>query len=136
MGVFNGVLTGQCLEITLPTSPAEYLDDPNGEVALCTLSAVNLGEIEGDEDMEEVCDLAVRSLDALLDYQGYPVHAARKALGRRALGVGATNMAYFLAKNGVKYSDGSANNLVHRTFESMQYYLLKSSVELAKEYGA
>lgn len=129
-------MSNLCLEITLPTAPLEHAHDENGEIALCTLSAANLGAIESEADMEEVAELAVRALDALLDYQDYPVKAAKKALGRRALGVGITNAAYFLAKNGVRYSDGSANNLMHRTMESLQYYLLKASNQLAKEKGA
>ena len=125
-----------CLEITLPTTPLESAEDPNGEIALCTLAAFNLGACETNEDIKEVAELIVRSLDALLDYQDYPVEAAKKALKRRSLGAGVTNLAYFLAKNNVKYSDGSANNLVHRTMESIQYYLLKASNQLAKEQGA
>ncbi|NIG87407.1 ribonucleoside-diphosphate reductase subunit alpha [Serratia symbiotica] len=123
-----------CLEIALPTKP---LDDENGEIALCTLSAFNLGTIENLDDLEELATLAVRSLDALLDYQDYPIKAAhRGAMGRRTLGVGVINFAHYLAKNGVRYSDGSANNLTHKTFETIQYYLLKASNRLAQEQGA
>lgn len=126
-----------CLEIALPTKPLAHVNDENGEIALCTLSAFNLGKIESPADFEELAELAVRALDNLLDYQDYPVPAAYNAtMGRRTLGIGVINFAYFLAKNGVKYSDGSANNLVHRTFEAMQFYLLKASLELAKEKGA
>ncbi|OEF29185.1 class 1a ribonucleoside-diphosphate reductase subunit alpha [Vibrio rumoiensis] len=126
-----------CLEIALPTKPLSNVDDEEGEIALCTLSAFNLGEIKSLTDFEELSDLVVRALDALLDYQDYPLPAARKAtMNRRTLGVGVINYAYYLAKNGVKYSDGSANGLTHRTFEAIQYYLLKASVELAKEKGA
>jgi len=101
------------------------------------LSAFNLGEIKNLDEFEELSDLAVRALDSLLDYQDYPVPAAYNAtVGRRTLGVGVINLAYYLAKNGVKYSDHSANSLVHKTFEAMQYYLLKASMELAKEKGA
>ncbi|MFV0574680.1 MAG: class 1a ribonucleoside-diphosphate reductase subunit alpha [Vibrio sp.] len=126
-----------CLEIALPTKPLNNVDDEEGEIALCTLSAFNLGEIKDLSDFEELSNLVVRALDALLDYQDYPLPAARKAtMNRRTLGVGVINYAYYLAKNGVKYSDGSANGLTHRTFEAMQYYLLKASVELAKEKGA
>ncbi|WP_086984149.1 class 1a ribonucleoside-diphosphate reductase subunit alpha [Vibrio aphrogenes] len=126
-----------CLEIALPTKPLRNVDDEEGEIALCTLSAFNLGEIKSLDDFEELSELVVRALDALLDYQDYPLPAARKAtMNRRTLGVGVINYAYYLAKNGVKYSDGSANGLTHRTFEAMQYYLLKASVELAKEKGA
>lgn len=126
-----------CLEIALPTKPLDDVNDENGEIALCTLSAFNLGAIESLDDLEELAELAVRALDALLDYQDYPIKAAKRgAMGRRTLGIGVINYAYYLAKNGVRYSDGSANNLTHKTFEAIQYYLLKASNELAKEQGA
>jgi ribonucleoside-diphosphate reductase alpha chain len=126
-----------CLEIALPTKPLEHVNDAEGEIALCTLSAFNLGTIESLDEFEEMADLAVRALDSLLDYQDYPVPAALTAtIGRRTLGIGVINFAYYLAKNGVKYSDGSANGLIHRTFEAIQYYLLKASNNLAKEKGA
>lgn len=125
-----------CLEIALPTKPLAHVNDENGEIALCTLSAFNLGAIDSLDELEELAELAVRALDSLLDYQDYPIPAAYNAtVGRRTLGVGVINYAYFLAKNGVKYSDGSANNLTHRTFEAIQYYLLKASSKLAQEFG-
>ena len=126
-----------CMEIALPTKPLDNINDPNGEIALCTLSAFNLGALNNLDELEELADLTVRALDALLDYQDYPVAAARTAtMNRRTLGIGVINYAYYLAKNGVRYSDDSALGLTHRTFETMQYYLLKASVNLAKEYGA
>jgi len=126
-----------CLEIALPTKPLNDINDENGEIALCTLSAFNLGVIDSLDELEDLASLAVRALDALLDYQDYPIIAAQRgAMGRRTLGVGVINYAYYLAKNGVRYSDGSANNLTHKTFEAIQYYLLKASNELAKEQGA
>ncbi|MDG6882224.1 Ribonucleoside-diphosphate reductase 1 subunit alpha [Phocoenobacter uteri] len=126
-----------CLEIALPTKPLEHFHDENGEIALCTLSAFNLGKIENLDELEELSDLAVRALDALLDYQHYPVAAARiSSLARRSLGIGVINFAYYLAKNGACYSNGSGNDLTHRTFEAIQYYLLKASMNLAKEQGA
>ncbi|MGF1762723.1 class 1a ribonucleoside-diphosphate reductase subunit alpha [Aliivibrio kagoshimensis] len=126
-----------CLEIALPTKPLSNVEDDNGEIALCTLSAFNLGAIDSLDELEELAELTVRALDALLDYQDYPLPAARKAtMNRRTLGVGVINYAYYLAKNGVKYSDGSANGLTHKTFEAIQFYLLKASVNLAKEQGA
>jgi ribonucleoside-diphosphate reductase alpha chain len=126
-----------CLEIALPTKPLSHVNDEEGEIALCTLSAFNLGEIKSLDEFEELAELSVRALDSLLDYQDYPVPAAYNAtMGRRTLGVGVINFAYYLAKNGVKYSDHSANALVHKTFEAMQYYLLKASNNLAKEKGA
>ncbi|WP_434998247.1 class 1a ribonucleoside-diphosphate reductase subunit alpha [Vibrio scophthalmi] len=125
-----------CLEIALPTKPLVNVEDDSGEIALCTLSAFNLGKINELDDLKELSELVVRALDALLDYQDYPLPAAYKStMNRRTLGVGVINYAYYLAKNGVKYSDGSANGLTHRTFEAIQYYLLKASVELAKEQG-
>lgn len=126
-----------CLEIALPTKPLNDVNDEEGEIALCTLSAFNLGALSNLDELENLADLIVRALDSLLDYQDYPVPAAYNAtMGRRTLGVGVTNLAYYLAKNGVKYSDGSANGLVHRTFEAIQYFLLKASNGLAKELGA
>ncbi|MDO4695996.1 MAG: class 1a ribonucleoside-diphosphate reductase subunit alpha [Neisseria sp.] len=126
-----------CLEIALPTKPLDDIKDEKGEIALCTLSAVNLGALDNLNELEELADLVVRALDALLDYQDYPVQAAKNAtMNRRTLGVGVINFAYYLAKNGVRYSDDSALGLTHRTFEALQYYLLKASVNLAKEYGA
>ena len=125
-----------CMEIALPTKPLDNINDPNGEIALCTLSAFNLGALNSLDELEGLADLTVRALDALLDYQDYPVEAARTAtMNRRTLGIGVINYAYYLAKNGVRYSDDSALGLTHRTFEAMQYYLLKASVNLAKEYG-
>ena len=126
-----------CLEIALPTKPLQNVNDEEGEIALCTLSAFNLGAIESLDELEELAQLAVRALDNLLDYQDYPVPAAFNAtMGRRTLGVGVINFAYYLAKNGAKYSDGSGNNLIHRTFEAIQFYLLKASNDLAQERGA
>ena len=136
MAVFNGILTGQCAEITLPTTPLMHIDDDKGEIALCTLAAFNLGNPTLFEDLPELSDLIVRALDSLLDYQDYPVKAAEKNKLRRTLGVGVVNTAYYIAKNGKKYSDGSANNLVHELFESIQYNLLKASCGVAKEQGA
>ena len=126
-----------CLEIALPTKALDHYLDEKGEIALCTLSAFNLGAIESLDELEPLAELAVRALDALLDYQDYPIPAANNgAMWRRPLGIGVINYAYYLAKNGVRYSDGSALGLTHRTFEAIQYYLLKASVKLAKESGA
>lgn len=125
-----------CMEIALPTKPLDNINDETGEIALCTLSAVNLGKVENVSDIEEPAELIVRALDALLDYQDYPVKAAENgSMRRRTLGVGVINYAYYLAKNGVRYSDGSAHGLTHQTFEALQFYLLKASNKLAKEQG-
>lgn len=126
-----------CMEIALPTKPLDNINDEEGEIALCTLSAVNLGKVESVSDIEEPAELIVRALDALLDYQDYPVKAAENgSMRRRTLGVGVINYAYYLAKNGARYSDDSALGLTHQTFEALQYYLLKASNKLAKEQGA
>ena len=126
-----------CMEIALPTSPLDNINDETGEIALCTLSAVNLGKVENVSDIEEPAELIVRALDALLDYQDYPVAAAENgSMRRRTLGVGVINYAYYLAKNGARYSDDSALGLTHQTFEALQYYLLKASNKLAQEKGA
>lgn len=126
-----------CLEITLPTKSLNNIDDKKGEIALCTLSAFNLGTINNLTDFKELSVLLVRALDEILEYQNYPILAAKEsAISRRSLGIGVINFAYYLAKNNVRYSDGSAKNLTHRTFEAMQYYLLQASCDLAKEKGA
>lgn len=136
LGVFNGILTGQCTEITLPTKPLNNINDEEGLISLCTLAGVNLGKIEKLEDLEEGCDLLVRSLDELLSYQNYPIPAAKRATELyRSLGIGVINFAYYLTKNGKRIKDGSGLELTHQTFEALQYYLLKSSVQLAKEKG-
>ena len=134
--MFNGVLTGNCHEITLPTTPLTHDRDEDGEIALCTLAALNLGKINSLSEMEAPLHLIVRALDNLLTYQNYPVKAAEKAKFRRSLGVGVTNFAYWLAKNGLYYSNGSANNKVHNLFEAFQYYLIDASANLAKDRGA
>ncbi|MCW5197302.1 class 1a ribonucleoside-diphosphate reductase subunit alpha [Buchnera aphidicola] len=125
-----------CLEITLPTTPIHDIHDKNAEIALCTLSAFNLGVINNLKELKKLSNLIVRALDEIIDYQIYPIFAAEKgAKKRRALGIGVINFAYYLAKNNVRYSDGSANNLTHKTFEYIQYYLLNASCNLAKEKG-
>lgn len=126
-----------CMEIALPTNPITDINDPDdaGEVALCTLSAINLGKVDTLEDMRKPVRTLVRALDRLLDYQNYPVLAAEKTKRRRTLGIGWTNLAYYLAKRGLKYSDPRAANAVHELAEAFQYYLLEASVELAKELG-
>lgn len=132
-------MSNLCCEIDLPTKPLNDLNDPDGEISLCTLSAINLGSISLNhlDDIEDRCRLAIRSLDQLLDYQDYPVIAAKNStLARRPLGIGVINLAYYLAKNGTSYSDPAALRLVHETFEALMFYLLKASMELAKEKGA
>ena len=129
-------MSNLCQEITLPTDPIQHIDDHSGEIALCILSAINVGVVK-DEELEEICDLAVRGLEELIDYQEYPVKAAEMStLARRSLGIGYIGLAHYLAKNRVKYSDQSAWSLVHELTEKFQYYLLKSSNQLAVEKGA
>ena len=128
-------MSNLCQEITLPTTPINHIDG-DGEIALCILSAINVGKLRNLEEMEELCDLSVRALDELIDYQGYPVEAARiSTLARRSVGVGFIGLAHYLAKNGVKYDDKEAWKLVHDLSESFQYYLLKASNKLAQEKG-
>ena len=130
-------MSNLCQEITLPTKPIQHIDDPNGEIALCILSAINIGKIKNNDDLEVLCDLAIRSLDELIDFQGYPVKAAEIATkARRSLGVGYIGLAHYLAKHGEHYDDPGAWKLVHDLTEAFQYYLIKATVNLAKEKGA
>ena len=129
-------MSNLCQEITLPTTPLEHIDG-DGEIALCILSAINVGKINKLDDLENLCDLAVRGLEELIDYQDYPINAARiSTLARRSLGIGYIGLAHYLAKQGEHYDDPRAWKLVHDLSEAFQFYLLKSSNELAKEKGA
>jgi len=128
-------MSNLCQEITLPTKPLQHIDG-EGEIALCILSAINVGKLRSLDELEELCDLSVRGLDALIDFQGYPVKAAEIGTkNRRSLGVGYIGLAHYLAKHKVGYDDPKAHQLVHDLTEAFQYYLLKSSNQLAKEYG-
>ena len=130
-------MSNLCQEITLPTKPLQHIDDENGEIALCILSAINIGKIRDLEDLDVLCDLAVRSLDELIDFQGYPVRAAEIATrARRSLGIGYIGLAHYLAKNGHRYDDPEAWKSVHDLSEAFQYYLIQATVNLAKEKGA
>ena len=125
-----------CTEIDLPTKPLQNADDPDGEIALCTLSAINWGMINDPKDFEKPCTLAVRALDALLVYQEYPMAAAQiSTMNRRPLGIGIINLAYFLAKRGLKYND-EALSIIDEYAEAWSYYLIKASADLAEEKGA
>jgi ribonucleoside-diphosphate reductase alpha chain len=129
-------MSNLCQEITLPTYPIQHIDDENGEIALCILSAINVGKVKSDEELEELCDLSVRGLDELIDYQKYPVRAAELATkARRSLGIGFIGLAHYLAKLGFNYDSQEAWDAVHGLSESFQYYLLKASNQLAKEKG-
>jgi ribonucleoside-diphosphate reductase alpha chain len=128
-------MSNLCQEITLPTYPIQHIDG-EGEIALCILSAINVGKVKSDEELEELCDLSVRGLDELIDYQKYPVIAAERATkARRSLGVGFIGLAHYLAKLGFNYDSQGAWDAVHGLSESFQYYLLKASNQLAKEKG-
>ena len=130
-------MSNLCQEITLPTKPIQHIDDPNGEIALCILSAINIGKVKDDSEFEELCDLAVRGLEELIDYQQYPVVAAEKSTkARRSLGIGFIGLAHYLAKLGFNYDSQEAWDAVHGLSESFQYFLLKSSNQIAKEKGA
>ena len=129
-------MSNLCCEIDLPTKPLESYDDENGEISLCTLSAINWGLIDDTKDFEKYCTLAVRALDNLLDYQEYPVKAAEKStMNRRPLGIGIINLAYFLAKRGLKYNE-EAHDIIDEYAEAWSYHLIKASAELAEEKGA
>jgi ribonucleoside-diphosphate reductase alpha chain len=129
-------MSNLCQEITLPTKPLQHIDDPDGEIALCILSAINVGKVRSDHELEELCDLTVRALDELIDYQKYPVIAAENGTkNRRSLGVGYIGLAHYLAKLGFKYDSQEAWDAVHSLSESFQYFLLKASNNLAKEKG-
>jgi len=128
-------MSNLCCEIDLPTKPLESYDDPNGEISLCTLSAINWGLINHPHEFKKYCNLAVRGLDELLDYQDYPIIAAElSTMARRPLGIGIINLAYFLAKRGLKY-DESAFEIVDEYAEAWSYYLIKASNKLAKKKG-
>ena len=130
-------MSNLCQEITLPTDPIDHIDDAGGEIALCILSAINVGKITQLDQLEDLCDLSVRGLEELIDYQQYPVAAAKRStLARRSLGVGYIGLAHYIAKNKVKYDDPQAWKLVHDLSEAFQYYLLKASNQIAKEKGA
>ena len=129
-------MSNLCQEITLPTVPLNHIDDKGGEIALCILSAINVGKIQSDKELEDLCDLAVRGLEELIDYQEYPVSAAEiSTKARRSLGIGYIGLAHYLAKLGYNYDSQEAWDAVHGLTESFQYYLLKSSNQIAKEKG-
>ena len=129
-------MSNLCQEITLPTDPLQHIDG-EGEIALCILSAINVGKINKLDELENLCDLSVRGLEELIDYQNYPVEAARiSTIARRSLGVGFIGLAHYLAKQGYKYEDPAAWRAVHDLSEAFQYYLLKSSNTIAQEKGA
>jgi ribonucleoside-diphosphate reductase alpha chain len=130
-------MSNLCQEITLPTKPIQHIDDEEGEIALCILSAINVGLINKLEELENLCDLAVRALEEIIDYQGYPVKAAELSTkSRRSLGIGYIGLAHYLAKHKVKYDNPEAWKLVHKLSEAFQYYLLVASNDLAQERGA
>ena len=128
-------MSNLCQEITLPTDPIQHIDG-SGEIALCILSAINVGKIKNLDEIDELCELAVRGLDALIDYQQYPVNAAKQStLNRRSLGIGYIGLAHYLAKNGAKYDSEKAFDLVHKLTERFQFALLTASNRMAMEKG-
>ena len=129
-------MSNLCQEITLPTKPLQHIDDPDGEIALCILSAINVGRITSDKELEDLCDLSVRGLEEIIDYQQYPIDAAEKSTkARRSLGIGFIGLAHYLAKLGYNYDSQEAWDAVHGLTESFQYFLLQTSNEIAKEKG-
>ena len=129
-------MSNLCQEITLPTDPIQHIDGA-GEIALCILSAINVGKVRSDDELEDLCELSVRGLDELIEYQEYPVKAAEiSTKARRSLGIGFIGLAHYLAKLGFNYDSQEAWDAVHQLTESFQYYLLKASNKLAQEKGA
>jgi len=129
-------MSNLCQEITLPTTPIQHIDDEQGEIALCILSAINVGTLNDVNELENLCDISVRALDQIIDYQRYPVKAAEVSTkARRSLGIGYIGLAHYLAKQGVKYSDPRACEIVDRLSEAFQYYLLRASCDIAEEKG-
>ena len=130
-------MSNLCQEIIHPTKPIKSIDDPEGEIGICILSALNLLELNSEKDIEDACRIAVRTLEAVIDYQDYPVLAGKNfTVNRRSLGIGITNLAGFLAKNRLGYGDEEALKLIHETMEQIQWNLLNASCELAEEKGA
>ena len=130
-------MSNLCQEVVLPVVPLQHIDDEDGEIATCILSAINVGKVKSDDDLEELCNLSVRSLEELIDYQHYPVKAAENfTKRRRSLGIGYIGLAHYLAKLGFNYDSQEAWDAVHGLSESFQYYLLKASNEIAKEKGS
>ena len=128
-------MSNLCQEITLPTDPIQHIDG-EGEIALCILSAINVGKLKHLDDLQELCDLSVRGLEELIDYQNYPVKAAERSTKyRRSLGVGYIGLAHYLAKHGYKYDDSQALTEIHKLTEAFQYYLLKASNQIEREKG-
>jgi len=128
-------MSNLCQEITLPTDPVQHIDG-EGEIALCILSAINVGKIDKRDELEPLCDLSVRALDEIIDHQGYPVRAAEiSTKARRSLGIGYIGLAHYLAKKGYRYDQKLAWRQVDKLTEAFQYFLLKSSLEVAKEKG-
>lgn len=130
-------MSNLCQEIIHPTKPIQSIDDPNGEIGICILSALNLLELSNEKDIADACRMAVRTLESVIDYQDYPVLAGENfTKNRRSLGIGVTNLAGFLAKNKLGYDDQQALELVHETMEQIQWNLINASCELAEEKGA
>jgi ribonucleoside-diphosphate reductase alpha chain len=130
-------MSNLCQEITEPTTPIQHIDDDGPqEIATCILSAINVGKVKSDDELEELCNLSVRALEEIIDYQNYPVKAAENfTKRRRSLGIGYIGLAHYLAKLGFNYDSQGAWDAVHGLSESFQYYLLKASNQLAKEKG-
>ena len=130
-------MSNLCQEITLPTDPLNHIDDEGGEISLCILSAINVGKIRRLDELEGLTDIAVRALDELIDYQGYPVKAAERATkARRSLGIGVIGLAHYLAKNGCGYENPESLPIVHELIEALQYYSILASANLANEKGS
>jgi len=132
----NGILVHNCVEVTQSIAPLKGINDPDSEIGVCVLSAINWLEVNSDEEFEKICDAVVRMLDELIDNQDYFDVAARNfCQNKRSLGIGITNLAAFLAKHKLKYTDKESVDLVDEWMEKQQYFLIKASIQLAKEKG-
>lgn len=134
----NGMLVHNCVEVIQCTKPIQNINDPDGEIGICLLAAINSLEQNSDNDIKNTCKIAVNGLESVIDYQDYPVKAGENfAKNRRSLGVGITNLAAFMAKHKIDYNDPGKEGLqiIHDFMEKVQWYLLDASCELAKEKG-
>lgn len=132
----NGILVSNCQEIIHPTVPIKSIDDKDGEIGICILSALNLLELSDDKDIEDACRMAVKTLESIIDYQQYPVAAGENfTKNRRSLGIGITNLAGFLAKHKMSYDDKEVLPLIHSTIEKIQWHLINTSCQIAEEKG-
>jgi ribonucleotide reductase alpha subunit len=143
MGVFNGILTGQCTEIALPTKSFDKgtieLHDPNsdGEIATCNLMGINVATINGDLDLYyKAAYYALLMCRIKIIHGNYPFASMKRtAIARLSAGVSMISVAHLMAKNGMKYSSLWGKKFFHRLAETHSYMLHKAALEIGKKYG-